>query len=275
MARSKSVKRILLFLILLFVLIGMLFPMYWMIASSLSSKASSILKISDLLLKEFTLKNYIDVWSYGPFPRFFFNSLFVAVMVTLGNMIFCLMVGYAFARRIFRFKNVLFLSVIMVLMIPVHILIVPLFLVIKNLGWYDTYFALIVPWLVNPLGIFLMRQYIQALPRDLENQARIDGAGEFRILFQIVAPLCKPALAVLAIEAFLVNWNSFLFPFILTSSEKMRTLPVALALFQGYQTIDWPHLLAASSLCTLPVVIMFLFFQRQIISGLTAGAIKR
>lgn len=275
MARSKSVKRILLFLILLFVLIGMLFPMYWMIASSLSSKASSILKISDLLLKEFTLKNYIDVWSYGPFPRFFFNSLFIAVMVTLGNMIFCLMVGYAFARRIFRFKNVLFLSVIMVLMIPVHILIVPLFLVIKNLGWYDTYFALIVPWLVNPLGIFLMRQYIQALPRDLENQARIDGAGEFRILFQIVAPLCKPALAVLAIEAFLVNWNSFLFPFILTSSEKMRTLPVALALFQGYQTIDWPHLLAASSLCTLPVVIMFLFFQRQIISGLTAGAIKR
>ena len=275
MARPNSLKRILIFLILFFVLIGMLFPMYWMIASSLSSKASSILKISDLLLKEFTLKNYIDVWSYGPFPLFFFNSLFVAIMVTLGNMIFCLMVGYAFARRIFRFKNVLFLSVIMVLMIPVHILIVPLFLVIKNLGWYDTYFALIIPWLVNPLGIFLMRQYIQALPRDLENQARIDGAGEFRILFQIVAPLCKPALAVLAIQVFLVNWNSFLFPFILTSSEKMRTLPVALALFQGYQTIDWPHLLAASSLSTLPVIIMFLFFQRQIISGLTAGAIKR
>jgi ABC-type glycerol-3-phosphate transport system permease component len=274
MARSNSLKRILLFLILLFVLIGMLFPMYWMIASSLSSKASSILKISDLLPKEFTLKNYMDVWSYGPFARFFFNSLFVAVIVTLGNMIFCLMVGYAFARRAFRFKNVLFLSVIMVLMIPVHILIVPLFLVIKNLGWYDTYFALIVPWLVNPLGIFLMRQYIQALPKDLENQARIDGAGEFRLLFQIVAPLCKPALAVLAIQVFLVNWNSFLFPFILTSSEKMRTLPVALALFQGYQTIDWPHLLAASSLSALPVIIVFLFFQRQIISGLTAGAIK-
>jgi len=275
MAHSSSTKRILLFLILLFVLIGMLFPMYWMIASSFSHEASSILEISDLLPKGFTLKNYIDVWSYGPFPRFFFNSLFVAGMITLGNIIFCLMVGYAFARKTFRFKNVLFLSVIMVLMIPVHILIVPLFLIIKNLGWYDTYFALIVPWLVSPLGIFLMRQYIQGLPRDLENQARIDGAGEFRILFQIVAPLCKPALAVLAIQVFLVNWNSFLFPFILTSSEKMRTLPVALALFQGYQTIDWPHLLAASSLSALPVIIVFLFFQRQIISGLTAGAIKR
>lgn len=274
MPNSSNLRRIFLFLILLFVLIGMLFPLYWMIASSFSSKASSILKISDLLPKEFTLKNYVDVWSYGPFPRFFFNSLFVTVMVTLGNMIFCLMVGYAFARKTFRFKNILFLSVIVVLMIPVHILIVPLFLIIKNLGWYDTYFALIVPWLVNPLGIFLMRQYIQALPKDLENQARIDGAGEFRILFQIVAPLCKPALAVLAIQVFLVNWNSFLFPFILTSSEKMRTLPVALALFQGYQTIDWSHLFAASSLSALPVIIMFLFFQRQIIAGLTAGAVK-
>jgi ABC-type glycerol-3-phosphate transport system permease component len=271
----KNTKRIILFLILLLVLLGMLFPLYWMMASSFSLKASSILKISDLLPHEFTLKNYIDVWSYGPFPRFFFNSLFVAIMVTWGNMIFCLMVGYAFARKIFPFKNILFLSVIVVLMIPVHILIVPLFLIIKNLGWYDTYFALIVPWLVNPLGIFLMRQYIQALPRDLENQARIDGAGEFRILFQIVAPLCKPALAVLAIQVFLVNWNSFLFPFILTSSEKMRTLPVALALFQGYQTIDWAHLFAASSLSALPVIIMFLFFQRQIIAGLTAGAIKK
>jgi len=257
------------------VLIGTLFPMYWMITASFSSEASSILQLSDLLPRGITLKNYADIWSYGPFPRFFFNSLFVAVMVTLGNIIFCLMVGYAFARRTFLLKNVLFLSVIVVLMIPVHILIVPLFLIIKNLGWYDTYFALIVPWLVSPLGIFLMRQYIQALPRDLENQARIDGAGELRILFQIVAPLCKPALAVLAIQVFLVNWNSFLFPFILTSSEKMRTLPVALALFQGYQTIDWPHLLAASSLAAFPVIIMFLFFQRQIISGLTAGAIKK
>jgi multiple sugar transport system permease protein len=275
MARSGRSKRSLLFIILLFVLIGTLFPMYWMITASFSSEASSILEISDLLPRGITLKNYADIWSYGPFPRFFFNSLFVALMVTLGNIIFCLMVGYAFARRTFLLKNVLFLSVIVVLMIPVHILIVPLFLIIRTLGWYDTYSALIVPWLVSPLGIFLMRQYIQALPKDLENQARIDGAGEFRILFQIVAPLCKPALAVLAIQVFLVNWNSFLFPFILTSSEKMRTLPVALALFQGYQTIDWPHLLAASSLSAFPVVIMFLFFQRQIISGLTAGAIKK
>ena len=271
----KIVSKLVLFAILFVVLIGMFFPLYWMLVSSLSTKASIVVSLSDLLPKKLTLKNYLDVWSWGPFPRFLFNSVFVAVCVTLGNIVFCLMVGYAFARRNFLFKDLLFFSVILVLMIPAHIIIIPMFLIIKTLGWHDTYLALIVPWLVNPLGIFLMRQYIQALPKDLEDAARIDGAGDFTILFKIVMPLCKPAIAVLAIQAFLVNWNSFLFPFILTSSQNMRTLPVALALYQGYQTIDWPHLLSISTICTLPIVIMFLFFQREIVAGLTAGAIKK
>jgi len=264
-----------LFAALLFLLAGMLFPMFWMVKTSLTRGTGYVLNFSDLLPKDFTLKNYQDVWTSAPFLRFFFNSLIVATLVTLGNLIFCLMVGYAFARREFAMKNALFLSVILVLMIPAHIIIVPLFILIQKLGWYDTYLALIVPWLVNPLGIFLLRQYIQNLPKDLEDAARIDGAGDFKILFKIVLPLCKPALAVLAVQVFLVNWNSFLFPFILTSSEKMRTLPVALALYQGYQTIDWPHLMAASTICALPVIILFLFFQRQIISGITAGALKQ
>ena len=275
MKTKQIIYRWFLFLILLFILAGMLFPMYWMVKTSLTKETGYVLNFRDLLPEKLTLKNYRDVWSSAPFLRFFLNSLIVAILVTLGNIIFCLMVGYAFARRKFLFKNILFLSVILVLMIPAHIIIVPLFILIKKLSWYDTYFALIIPWLVNPLGIFLMRQYIQNLPKELEDAARIDGAGDFKILFKIVFPLCKPALAVLAIQVFLVNWNSFLFPFILTSSEKMRTLPVALALYQGYQTIDWPHLMAASTICALPVIILFLFFQRQIISGLTAGALKQ
>ncbi|MDH4223377.1 MAG: carbohydrate ABC transporter permease [candidate division Zixibacteria bacterium] len=264
-----------LFALLLFLLAGMLFPMYWMVKTSLARGTGYVLNFSDLLPKNLTLKNYQDVWTSAPFLRFFLNSLIVAVAVTLGNIIFCLMVGYAFARRRFVLKNFLFLSVILVLMVPAHIIIVPLFILIKNLGWYDTYLALIIPWLVNPLGIFLMRQYIQNLPEELEDAAKIDGADDFKILFRIVMPLCKPALAVLSVQVFLVNWNSFLFPFILTSSEKMRTLPVALALYQGYQTIDWPHLMAASTICALPVIILFLFFQKQIISGITAGALKQ
>jgi ABC-type glycerol-3-phosphate transport system permease component len=268
-------QKVIIFAVLLIVLAGMLFPIYWMVKTSFSAKAGLVIELKDLVPSGLTFKNYLDLWRWGPFLRYFFNSLLVAGLVTLGNMIFCLMVGYAFARREFFFKNLLFLSVILVIMIPAHIIIVPLFLIIKCLGWYDTYLALIVPWMVTPLGIFLMRQYIQSLPRDLEDAARIDGAGDFKILFSIVMPLCRPALAVLGIQVFLTTWNSFLFPFILTSSQEMRTLPVALALYQGYQTIDWPHLLAASSVAALPVIIVFLFFQRQIIAGLTAGAIKK
>jgi multiple sugar transport system permease protein len=268
-------QRIIIFAVLLIVLAGMLFPIYWMVKTSFSTEAGLVIEPKDLIPSGLTFKNYLDLWRWGPFLRYFFNSLLVAGLVTLGNMVFCLMVGYAFARREFLFKNLLFLSVILVIMIPAHIIIVPLFLIIKWLGWYDTYLALIVPWMVTPLGIFLMRQYIQSLPRDLEDAARIDGAGDFKILFSIVMPLCRPALAVLGIQVFLTTWNSFLFPFILTSSQEMRTLPVALALYQGYQTIDWPHLLAASSIAALPVIIVFLFFQRQIIAGLTAGAIKK
>ena len=158
-------------------------------------------------------------------------------------------------------------------MIPSYVLIIPLFILINKLGWYDTYLALIVPFAVSPLGILLVRQYLVGLPRDLEQAAQLDGAGTLRVIFGIVMPVCRPVLAVLAIQAFWLNWNSFLFPFILTD-QNVRTLPVALAMFRGYQAVDWPHLFAAASLATIPVVVLFVFFQRQIISGLTAGAIK-
>src|SRR5574341_1214591 len=271
----KKLSRITLFLFLIIILLGTLFPLIWMFYSSLFPHSISLASLSEVFKQNLTFKNYADVFSQIPFGKFLFNSVFVAVLVTLGNLLFCSLVGYAFARKRFPFKRSLFFTVILVLMIPVHILIIPLFILIKFLGWYDTYLALIIPWLVNPLGIFLMRQYIEVLPQDLEEAARLDGAGEFKILFRVVSPLCKPALAVVAIQVFLANWNSFLFPFILTSSENMRTIPVALALFQGYQTIDWPHLFAASGLATLPVLILFLFFQRQIVAGLTAGALKQ
>jgi len=207
--------------------------------------------------------------------KFFINSTIVGVAVTVGNILFCFMTGYAISRYRYIGRNILFYSVIFVLMIPAHITIIPLYLLIFKMGIYDTYWALILPFLVNPIGIFLVRQYVDTLPISMEEAARIDGAGEFRILFRIIMPLCKPALAVLAIQVFLTNWNSFLFPFILTSSESVRTLPVALALYQGHQAIDWPHLMAGSSLAVIPVLAVFLVFQRHIVSGITAGAIKQ
>jgi len=260
--------------LMLVILSGMLLPLWWMLLGAFSEKFVSGSLLRNLTDFRFTLDNVSAVMNVKNFDRSVLNSLVVGVAVTAGNMIFCLMVGYAFARFRFRMKNALFISVVAVLMIPVHIIIIPLFLLINKLGWYDSYAALIIPFLVNPLGVLLLTQYIRELPQDLEEAARIDGAGEFRILFSVVAPMCRPVLAVLAVQVFMTNWNSFLLPFILTSSDSMRTLPVMLALLQGYQQIDWPQIFAASTISALPVIAVFLIFQRHIVSGITAGALK-
>jgi len=266
--------RIIKYIILSIILIIMIFPLLWMFRVSFLPAGLSM-ALGNMFSTDWAIKNYLDIFTSGNMLDYFLNSVLVGIAVTIGNILFCFLVGYALARYKFIGKNFWFYTVIFVLMIPVHIIIIPLYLLIFKLGMYDTYWALILPFLVNPIGIFLVRQYVETLPTSMEEAARIDGAGEFKIVFKIVMPLCKPALAVLAIQVFLTNWNSFLFPFILTSSESVRTLPVGLALYQGHQAIDWPHLMAGSSLAVVPVLVVFLLFQRHIVSGITAGAVKQ
>ena len=266
--------KLLKYIALCIILAVMVFPLLWMFRISFLP-ADQGLSLSDFFSSAFTLNIYRDIFQSGGMLRYFINSALVGAAVTVGNILFCFMTGYALSRYKLIGRRFWFFSVIFVLMIPVHIIIIPLYLLIFKLGLYDTYAALILPFLVNPIGVFLVKQYIDSLPPSVEEAARMDGAGEFRILFRIVMPLCKPALAVLAIQVFLVNWNSFLFPFILTSSDSLRTLPVGLALYQGHQAIDWQHLMAGSGLAVIPVLIVFLLFQRHIVSGITAGAIKQ
>lgn len=257
-------RMILKYALLGIIFVIMVFPLFWMFALSLESADGGI-----------TLDNFAYIFSANRFGRYLFNSLLVGLVVTLGNILFCFMCGYALARRKIIGDKIWFYTVLIVLMVPVHIIIIPIYILMNKLGLYDSYGALILPWLVNPIGIFLVRQYVSTLPASLEEAARIDGAGEFRILFKIVMPLCRPALAILAIQVFMTNWNSFLFPFILTSSEQYRTLPVALALLLGYQSIEWPQLMAGSVVAVIPILAVFLIFQRQIIAGITAGAFKQ
>ena len=261
------------YVILTAVLIIMVFPLVWMFrVSFLSAGGTDLSRIFDT---EFTLGNYRDLFSAHNIGRYLFNSLFVGMTVTAGNILFCFMVAYAIARYRYLPNKLLFMTVIVVLMIPAHVLIIPLYVLMVKTGLYDTYWALILPWLVNPIGIFLVKQYIESIPPSMEEAARLDGAGELRILVKVVMPMCKPALAVLAIQVFFTNWNSFLFPYILTSSDAVRTLPVGLALYQGHQAIDWQHLMAGSIIAVVPILILFLLMQRQIVSGITAGAIKQ
>ncbi|MBD1209996.1 MAG: carbohydrate ABC transporter permease [Ignavibacteria bacterium] len=252
----------------------MVFPLGWMLLLSLKERPQSYATFIDLLFAPNTLANYRDILLADTFGRYFLNSLGISVIVTLGNLLFCLMAAFAFARKEFRGRELFFTTVLGVMMIPPHVVMIPLYRMMVAFGWINTYYALIIPWLVMPFGIFLLRQYILSLPRDVEDAARIDGASEWYVLFRIVLPLAKPALTVLALYVFLATWNSFLFPFLFANDTAHRTLTVGLASFQGKQTIDWSHLMAGASISALPILILFLIFQKQIIQGLTAGALK-
>jgi multiple sugar transport system permease protein len=270
----KAFWRVALYTVLLAVAGGMIFPIFWMLMIALHEQPQSYPTFFAMVFSLPSFNNFYETISSGAFGRYFLNSTVIAVVVTAGNVVCCFMAGYAFARREFLGKRALFSSILIVLVIPPHVIMIPLYRMMVAFGWINTYAALIVPWLVSPFGIFLVRQYVLNLPKDVEDAARIDGAGEWYILFRIVFPLCAPILTVLGIYVFLANWNSFLFPFVFTNDEAHRTLPVGLAFYQGKQSIDWGHLMAGASISAIPILTMFAFFQKEIIQGLTAGALK-
>lgn len=252
----------------------MFFPVIWMLLLSLSDNPPGSATLGELLSGTFTLNNYLDALSSDKFDIYFLNSLFVSTVVGIANCLFCTAVAYAFARRHFPMKKLLFGSVLAILMVPPHVIMIPLYREMVTFGWINTYAALIIPFCVTPFGVFLMRQYIEELPYELEEAATIDGATVWQILQGIIFPLAKPMLVVLFMYQFLSMWNSFLFPFLFVSEASMRTLPVGLAFYQGKQSIDWGHLMAGAGMSALPVLLLFAVFQKKIIAGLTAGAVK-
>lgn len=270
----KKIPKYILHAALFAVAATMLFPLFWMLLLSLKNTPENFSTLWETINSRFTFSNYTDALSTDQFSAYFINSILVSAAITAGNVLFCLMSGYALARREFFGKGVLLATVLGVLIIPPHIIMIPLYRLIVEFGWINTYHALILPWIVTPFGVFLVWQYVKSMPREIEYAARIDGAGEIYILFRIVMPLAKPILTALAIYQFLNSWNSFLFPFLFTNDEAHRTLPVGLAFYLGKQSIDWGHLMAGASISALPVLIIFSLFQRQIIKGLTAGSLK-
>jgi multiple sugar transport system permease protein len=267
-------SRLLSYILLAIGAVAMFFPLVWLILLSLSDNPSAGSGFNELINKGLSATNYSDILYSDRYDLYFFNSLISSTAVAIGNCILCTIVAYAFARLQFPFKKVLFASVLVVMMVPAYVVMIPLYREIVTFGWINTYFALIVPFLVTPFGIFFLRQYISELPYELEEAARIDGASTFTIIRKVIFPLARPALIVLFIYQFLTTWNSFLFPFIFTNTEGLRTLPVALTFFQGKQSVDLGHLMAGAGLSALPVLLLFIVFQRKIIAGLTAGAVK-
>lgn len=252
----------------------MIFPLLWMFLLSLKEIPERYTNFIQLLISNFTFRNYLEAFSTDSFLVYFINSLLIALIVTGGNVIFCFLVAYALERKRLPLNKLIFITILAVLIVPQHIIMIPLYRLMVSFNWINTYFALTVPWLVTPFGIFLVKQYIQQLPIEIEEAAKLDGCGDWKLIFKIVMPLSLPILTVLAIYTFLSNWNSFLFPFLFTNEEAMRTLPVGLAFYLGKQSIDWGHLMAGAAISSLPIIVIFLIFQRHIIKGLVAGALK-
>jgi ABC-type glycerol-3-phosphate transport system permease component len=238
------------------------------------AKGTLLLEKIVLKYRSLTLANFKDVLSTAFFGRYFINSVFISIIVMLGNIIFSMMAGFAFAARSFPLRRTFFLATVMMIMIPMQVLMIPTFILVQNLGWLNTYKALTIPFLLSPMNIFIMKEYISKIPRDYAEAALVDGASYFTIFFKIILPMCKPAIAVVGINTFVTCWNSFLYPFILTNTAQMRTLPVGLALYIGLFDLDWSHLMAASSLSALPVLVVFFCFQNQIIEGMLYGRIR-
>jgi multiple sugar transport system permease protein len=256
-------------------LLAMSLPFIWMVVSSVKPEAE-VRRIPPTWLPEtFTLENYQTLFDRLSFPTYFFNSALVAVVVTIGNVIFCSMLGYALAKLEFRGKQVIFVLVLGMLMVPAIAILVPLFVLVSNLGLTNTYPGLILPYLAAPLGVFLMRQYFLGLPDELIQAARVDGASEFRIFWNVMLPLCGPALATLAILTFLGSWNNFIWPLVVAQTEDRYTLPVALALYSvGQNATQYGVLLAGAVVVVLPVIAIFLALQRYFVQGIAMTGIK-
>lgn len=223
----------------------------------------------DFSLSALTLENYFETFRVVPFGRYYFNSIFVTVTVTIGRVLISSLAAFAFARLRFRGRETIFLFYLATLMIPFPVTLIPNFLIVKSLGWYDTYLALIVPGLFSVFSVFLLRQYYRSLPLDLDEAARIDGASSLRIWWQVIVPLSGPVLATLAIFDFQGVWNDFLWPLVVTTSEEVRTLPVGLAAFVGQYATSWNLLMAGAVIALLPVLLIYMLAQNWFVKGIT------
>lgn len=277
MAQGRSLSvgtRLLIHFLLIVGVIIMIIPFFWMLTTSLKEDWEVFTPQMQWLPETPIWSNYVDAWEAAPFGRFYLNTIFVAVMVVLGQLIMCSMAAYAFARLRFPGRDVLFIGVIGTMMLPGTIMFVPSYLILHWLKWIDTYYALIVPSLFNAFGIFLMRQFFLTIPQELDDAAVIDGASRFGILWRVYVPLSKPALATIGIFTFMGQWNSFIWPLIVTNSEEMRVITTGIAMFRDQYITNWTLMMAASTTATVPLLIVFLFAQRWFIEGITLTGLK-
>ncbi len=262
------------YVLLIFMSAITIFPFVWMVGTSLKTTQEIFAFPPTLWPAEPQWQNFATVLERVPFLRFYLNSIVVTTILTFSQVATAALAGYAFARIAFPFKNLLFGAYLATLIIPNQVTMLPLFLLVSRFGWIDTYQGLTVPFLANAFAVFFLRQFFLTIPRELEEAARIDGAGRIRVLFQIVLPLARPALSTITLFLFLSEWDNYLWPLIVTNSEAMRTLPIGLRFFVEESGSQLHLMMAGAVMAVVPILLLFFMAQKQFIEGIAMTGTK-
>jgi multiple sugar transport system permease protein len=264
-------------ILLIFGAFTMLFPFFWMVSTSFKTQSEINDNPTALFPKEYNFRNYVQAWKAGSsagFGRYFLNTIFVAVVTTFGQLILSSLAAYAFAFFDFPHKERIFLLLLGTMMIPQQALLVPDYIILHKLGWLDTYLALIIPWICSAFSVFLMRQFFRGIPKELFEASRIDGSSTLGFYLRILIPLSIPVMLTAGMFTFLGSWNSFIWPLIVTSADELRVIQVGLANFAQAEGTQWGLLMAASTFCTLPLIIGYFFVQKKFIQGIATSGMK-
>jgi multiple sugar transport system permease protein len=272
---GTKIRTLLLHFVLILASAIMFGPFIWMALSGLKDLAQIFQSPPTFFPNPWIWENISRSLTAMPFAKAYYNSAYISITIVLGQLLTCSMAAYAFAKINFPYRNILFILFISILMVPEQVTIVPLYIILKNIGWLDTHLSLIIPdALFSAFGVFLLRQFFMGIPRDLSEAAYVDGASMWTIYWRIMIPLIRPALSALAIIAFLGTWNNFFKPVIFLSSTEKFTVPLMLSTFKGLYVTDWTLMMAGSSIAVLPVLIVYLVLQRNIIEGIALTGIK-
>lgn len=272
--KNKKAGEILKYTVLIILSIIFVIPVVWVVLSSFKDASDLYKWPPSILPTRFTFENYTMAFNKGNFGLYFYNSTFVTVIATIITIIINTMAGYALAKYKFKGSTFLLIAFISTLMIPLEVIMIPIFGVIRKVGLYNSLWGIIIPPAATPTGLFIMRQYLLSVPDELLEAARIDGASEWSIFARIIVPIAKPVMAVLAIFSFMWRWNDFLWPLIVISDPKKYTIQLAISNFMGEYNVDWNSLLSMSVISMIPVLIIFLIFQKQFVRGMVTSGMK-
>jgi multiple sugar transport system permease protein len=274
MTAARQASRGVIYLLLIISAVIMVVPFLWMLSTSLKGTQYILDPVPQLIPNPVVTDSYTRLFDLYPVGRWIFNSLLVAALATGGQLLTCSMAAYAFARIRFRGSNLLFLLYLATMMVPFQVTITPLFILMRILGWVNSYQSLILPQIFSAFGTFLLRQSFQTIPRELEESAFLDGASHLTVYRKIILPLARPALATLAVFAFMGSWNAFLWPLFVVNDPNLMTLPVGLSLLRGRYLTEWNLVMAGSVITIIPMLIVYIFAQKYLVKGFVMSGLK-